>query len=170
MPRIAWLIVKEEEAVYHVMSRTALDGYVMGDVEKDFLLHLIKRLSRVYFTEVLGFCLMGNHFHLLVRMRPGGKYSDVQIKKRFSLYYDDNDKRELEEERLPALRKTKKKGTGKLCLSCWVGLEFCIRVGLFVSARFQLLIRQSCMDLAEVWEKDNARYLESEMLTNITKS
>jgi len=28
MPRIARLIVKEEEAVYHVMSRTALDGYV----------------------------------------------------------------------------------------------------------------------------------------------
>jgi len=62
MPRIARLIVKEEEAVYHVMSRTALDGYVIGDVEKDFLLNLIKRLSKVYFAEVLGFCLMGNHF------------------------------------------------------------------------------------------------------------
>jgi len=33
MPRIAWLIVKQDEAVYHVMSRTALDGYVMGDVK-----------------------------------------------------------------------------------------------------------------------------------------
>jgi len=55
MPRIARLIVKEEEAVYHIMSRTALDGYVMGDVEKDFLLYLIKRLSSVYFAEVLGF-------------------------------------------------------------------------------------------------------------------
>ncbi|MBL7225252.1 MAG: transposase [Desulfobacteraceae bacterium] len=104
MPRIARLIVKQEEAVYHVMSRTALDGYVIGDVEKDFLLNLIKKLSRVYFAEVLGFCLMGNHFHLLVRMRPGGEYSDVQIKKRFSLYYGDADKRELEEERVPSLR------------------------------------------------------------------
>ena len=33
------------------------DGYVMGDVGKDFLLYLIKRLSSVYFAEVLGFCL-----------------------------------------------------------------------------------------------------------------
>jgi hypothetical protein len=40
MPRIARLIVKQKEAVYHVMSRTALHGYVTGDVEKDFLLHL----------------------------------------------------------------------------------------------------------------------------------
>ena len=45
MPRIARLIVKEEEAVYHVMSRTALDGYVMGDVEKDFLLDVQRRGS-----------------------------------------------------------------------------------------------------------------------------
>ena len=31
-----------EPAVYHVMSRTALDGFVVGDVEKDFLLGLIR--------------------------------------------------------------------------------------------------------------------------------
>ena len=104
MPRIARLIVKEEEAVYHVMSRTALDGYVMGDVEKDFLLHLIKRLSRVYFAEVLGFCLMGNHFHLLVRMRLGSEFSKAEIKHRFRLYYGNDDKRELEEEGIPALQ------------------------------------------------------------------
>jgi len=104
MPRIARLIVKEEDAVYHVMSRTALDGYVMGDVEKDFLLNLIKRLSSVYFAEVLGFCLMGNHFHLLVRMRPGSEFSKAEIKRRFRLYYGNDDKRELEEEGIPALQ------------------------------------------------------------------
>ena len=87
MPRIARLIVKEEEAVYHVMSRTALEGYVIGDVEKDFLLNLIKRLSNIYFSEVIGFCLMGNHFHLLVRMHPGSEYSDEEIDRRFRLYY-----------------------------------------------------------------------------------
>ena len=57
MPRIGRLKIKGEEAVYHVMSRTALDGFVLGDVEKEFLLNLIKRLSRVYFAEVLGFCI-----------------------------------------------------------------------------------------------------------------
>ena len=62
MPRIARLVVKGEPAVYHVVSRTALDGFVLGDIEKEYLLALIKRLSAVYFTEVLGFCLMGTHF------------------------------------------------------------------------------------------------------------
>ena len=55
MPRIARLVIKEEKAVYHVMSRTALDGYVLGDVEKDFLVNHIRRLAKVYFAEVLGF-------------------------------------------------------------------------------------------------------------------
>ena len=58
MPRIARMVIKGEPAVYHIMSRTALDGYVIGDVEKDYLFKLIKRLSSVYFAEVIGFCLM----------------------------------------------------------------------------------------------------------------
>ena len=33
MPRIARIKVKGEPTVYHVMSRTALDGFVLGDVE-----------------------------------------------------------------------------------------------------------------------------------------
>jgi len=87
MPRIARMIVKGEAAVYHVMSRTVLDGFVIGDVEKEYLLKLIKHLSSVYFTEVLGFCLMGNHFHILVKMIPGKEYSDDDVKARYERYY-----------------------------------------------------------------------------------
>ncbi len=51
MPRIAGLVVKGEPAVYHVVSRTAVDGFVLGDVEKGYLLDLIKRLSSVDFSQ-----------------------------------------------------------------------------------------------------------------------
>ncbi len=54
MPRIARLVVKDEKTVYHVMSRTVLDGYVLEDVEKDFLLRHIRWLQKIYFAEVLG--------------------------------------------------------------------------------------------------------------------
>ena len=33
---------------------------------------------------------MGNHFHLLVRMRPDSDHSDAEIKRRFHLLYGDN--------------------------------------------------------------------------------
>ena len=105
MPRIARLKVKGEPAVYHVMSRTALDGFVLGDSEKEFLMNLIKRLSRVYFARVLGFCLMGNHFHLLVRMDTGEDYDEEEIKRRYKHYYGEGSKAEVHDaERIEGLR------------------------------------------------------------------
>jgi len=104
MPRIARMLINDEPAVYHIISRTALDGLVIGDVENEFLAALIRRLSSVYFAEVLGFCLMGTHFHLLVRMYPGTEFTDDEIKRRFKLYYGDDNKRELSQGQIPLFR------------------------------------------------------------------
>jgi hypothetical protein len=71
------------------MSRTALDGFPLGDVEKDFMLDLIRRYSSLYLVEILGFCLMGNHFHILVKMFPEYKFTDEDIKKRYEAFYGD---------------------------------------------------------------------------------
>ena len=102
MPRTSRLIVANEKAVYHVMSRTALDGFPIKDAEKDFMLDLIKRFSSLYFTEILGFCLMGNHFHLLVKMIPDNQFTDKEIQKRFETFYGDS--REFSEGQIPYLR------------------------------------------------------------------
>jgi len=102
MPRTSRLIVDSQKAVYHVMSRTALDGFPLQDIEKDFMLDLIKRFSGLYFTEILGFCLMGNHFHLLVKMIPQDQFSDEDIQKRFEAYFGDS--REFAEGQIPYWR------------------------------------------------------------------
>lgn len=102
MPRIARMLIEDEPGVYHVMSRTALDGFVLGDVEKEYLLKLIKRLSSVYFAEIMGFCIMGNHFHLVVKMHPGNQYSEGEIKDRYEHYYGDG--KEPGPGQIPALR------------------------------------------------------------------
>ena len=90
MPRTSRMIITDEKAIYHVMSRTALDGFPLKDVEKDFLLDLIRRLSKLYLVEILGFCIMGNHFHLLVKMIPEFKFTDADIKKRYVEFYGDD--------------------------------------------------------------------------------
>jgi REP element-mobilizing transposase RayT len=104
MARIPRLTVDGEPAVYHVISRTALDGFVLGDVEKDYLLSLIQQLSAVCFTEVLGFCLMGNHFHLLIRMQPEAAFSEDDIRARFQRYYGADSERQLMAGQIPTLR------------------------------------------------------------------
>jgi hypothetical protein len=38
------------------MSRTALDGFPFGDVEKDELVKIMKKFSKLFFVEVFGFC------------------------------------------------------------------------------------------------------------------
>jgi len=54
------------------------------------MLDLIKRYAALYLVEILGFCLMGNHFHLLVKMFPEYKFTDEDIKKRYLGFYGDD--------------------------------------------------------------------------------
>jgi hypothetical protein len=71
------------------MSRTALDGFPLEAFEKDFLLDLIKRMSGLFFSEIYGFALMGNHFHLLVKMIPEDRFTDEEVKDRLELFYGE---------------------------------------------------------------------------------
>ncbi len=102
MPRITRMIIPDQETVYHVISRTVLDGYPLGDEEKDELVKILLKFSKLYFTEILGFCAMGNHFHLIVRMLPGSDFSDDEIKSRYKRFYGDV--REFPQEKVPAFR------------------------------------------------------------------
>ena len=63
---------------------------------------LIQRKNKLYFTEILGFCCIGNHFHLLVRMLPENDYSDSNIKNRYKRYYGDT--RNFSRELIPFFR------------------------------------------------------------------
>ena len=72
-----------------VMSRTALQGLPIRDVDKDYLLGLIKRLSILYCADVLGFAIMGNHFHLAARMHPEESVSDQEVIRRYQKFYGD---------------------------------------------------------------------------------
>jgi REP element-mobilizing transposase RayT len=89
MARMPRFLISHQQTTYHVISRTALDGYPLGEQEKSLLLATIKQLSAVYFCEVLGFCLMGNHFHLLVTMRPEDEVSDEEVRESFQRRYGD---------------------------------------------------------------------------------
>jgi len=90
MPRLSRLIDDSQPTVYHVMSRTALNGLPFDDVANDELLGIIKEFSQLYFAEILGFCLMGNHFHMLVRMHTGSEFTDAQIKQRYTAFFGND--------------------------------------------------------------------------------
>ncbi|VVS93948.1 transposase [Desulfoluna spongiiphila] len=92
MPRVPRMVVTDsgQKAAYHVISRTALDGFPFGKVEKDELVRIIQIFSTIYCVEVLGFAIMGNHFHLLIEVSPGDMISDDEVRKRFQRLYGRN--------------------------------------------------------------------------------
>jgi len=89
MPRIARMLNDGERTIYHVISRTALDGFPFGDIEKEELVKITRQFSLIYYSDIIGYCVMGNHFHLLVKMYPGQNFTDEEIKRRFTQHYGD---------------------------------------------------------------------------------
>jgi len=102
MPRIPRMKIVDQPTVYHIISRTALEGLPLEDVEKDFLVDRIKHFSNVYFIEIMGYCVMGNHFHLLVKVNPGELYSDDEIVRRFKNFYGEE--KDIYEGQIPFFR------------------------------------------------------------------
>ena len=90
MPRTTRMLIHDEKSVYHVISRTALDGFPFGAVEKEKFVTFLKRFARIYFTEILGYAVLDNHIHILVKMLPERNFSDDEIEKRYKAYYGDD--------------------------------------------------------------------------------
>jgi len=62
-------------------------------------------LSNFYFSEVLGFCLMGNHFHLIVRMHPESSFSDEEVRERYGRRYGEEKGAALGDDQMRELAK-----------------------------------------------------------------
>ena len=90
MPRNARFTLPDRPTVYHVMSRTALSGFPLGDIEKDKLLDIIRYFSSIYFVDILGFAIMGNHWHLAVKVYPHEYADRDEVKERFTKRYGDD--------------------------------------------------------------------------------
>ena len=86
MPRSRRIKVKGESSFYHIISRTVGQEFYLGDIEKENLVNIIKYYSGYYFVKVLGFCVMSNHFHLLIKSEPEGYYDDAEVYERVKRY------------------------------------------------------------------------------------
>ncbi len=58
----------KEHAIYHCVSRVVDRRFIFKDEEKAQFLLFLRRYERFCRVRILAYCLMDNHFHLLVRV------------------------------------------------------------------------------------------------------
>lgn len=74
-------------AIYHCMSRTVDGQPYFQDREKEVLRKMISQVADFSGVEVLTYCVMSNHFHVLVRICPEREVSDAELVRRFKVLY-----------------------------------------------------------------------------------
>jgi len=78
--------LKVEGGIYHCMSRTVNGAALFKNREKEVLRKMIHQVADFSGVEILTFCLMANHFHVLVRV-PHTQVSNQELMRRYRVLY-----------------------------------------------------------------------------------
>ena len=68
-------------AIYHCVSRVVDRGFRLGQAEKEEFVRRMRRLERFCRVRILTYCVMSNHFHILVEVpeRPQQDPGDAEL-------------------------------------------------------------------------------------------
>ncbi|MBM3883928.1 MAG: transposase, partial [Verrucomicrobia bacterium] len=79
--------VKNRIAVYHCVSRIVGAQRLIDDLGKETLVRLLRRLATFCGLEVITYCIMSNHFHVLVRVPAEQNPTDEELVERMKALY-----------------------------------------------------------------------------------
>ena len=85
----SWKDSREKPVIYHCVSRVVDRNFVFGPEEKEKLRTLMRMYENFSGCRVLSYCLMCNHFHILLEVPPmaEGGLSDAQLLDRLRALY-----------------------------------------------------------------------------------
>jgi putative transposase len=86
-----WRKAAGKSAQYHVLSRVVDRRFVLGTEEKEKFRTLMRMQENFTGCRALSYCLMDNHFHILLEVPPmaEGGISDEELLKRLSAIYGE---------------------------------------------------------------------------------
>ncbi len=89
--RIRRLKISGASAVYHCISRSVAGAFLFDEVAKERLRRQMWQVADFSGVEVLTYCLMSNHFHILIKVpdRKGVVVSDRELVRRYAVLYSE---------------------------------------------------------------------------------
>ena len=81
------LVPEGVEGVYHVVSRVVDRRMAFGEEEKRHFVKLMKMYAGFSGIQVVSWCVMSNHFHMLVAVPEQGELTEATVLKRMGLIY-----------------------------------------------------------------------------------
>ena len=86
--------VQKQSAVYHCITRVVGGAFLLDEDEsKEVLRKQIHQVAKFCGVELLTYCIMSNHFHVLVRvpLEDLDTLSDAQLLRRCEALYGDDE-------------------------------------------------------------------------------
>jgi len=77
--------IKDYSTIHHITSRIAHRVFFLGDDERNDLMMMIRRSSQFCSVKLLAWCVMANHFHLLVYLPPPEELSEEDVLQRYAI-------------------------------------------------------------------------------------
>ena len=99
-----WAESEEKPSIYHCISRVVDRRFVFGDEERGKFRMFMRMMENFSGCRVLSYCVMSNHFHILLEVppMPEGGLSDAELLKRLGVFYGENFVKSIADELLAA--------------------------------------------------------------------
>jgi putative transposase len=101
---VPWKDSTTKPAIYHCLSRVVGRGFVLEEHEREHFRMLMRMCERFTGCRVLSYCLMSNHFHVLLEVppMPEGGISNEELFKRLGVFCNEAQVAEIAKEMVDA--------------------------------------------------------------------
>ena len=83
------LRAKVEGAYYHATSRCAFQTFAFEAASKDMFVRIMRRAEEFSGVRVADYCVMDNHFHILVKVPKRQPVDDAELDRRVAVLYGE---------------------------------------------------------------------------------
>ena len=99
---------------YHIMSRVIEGRFIFEKEEKEFFRSRMRKLEKFMGVRILTYCIMSNHFHILLEVPDNNDLDDAEILRRIDGFYPREKAQEIHDEYERCLNYEKESGSNTL--------------------------------------------------------